>query len=442
MIRVNIRKGLNLPIVGQAEDKIEEKTVKRVAILADDYIGMKPSMLVNVGDSVQAGDVVFTCKKNEGLRFTSPVNGRVIEINRGERRAFESVVFEITGTSQAVLRSYKQQNIDHFKTEEIKQILAESGLVTCLRERPFEKSVKIDQTPTALFITATDTNPLAPRPFRVIRERKDDFQAGVSILAKLSPIVYLCQEPGPILAKGAEVVEFDGPHPAGLVGTHINRLCPVGPGIKVWHVGYQDVIAIGYLFRTGKLDYTRVISLAGPHALKPRLIRCIRGASLEELCRGETAEETRIISGSVFHGHHAQGTKAYLGHFANQVSLIKEDHSRELLGWHMPGFNRFSVKGVFVAKLNPFRKFAFTSTTYGSLRAMVPTGNFEQVFPLDLMPTQLLRAICSGDAEQAQELGVLDLAEDDLALCTFVDSGKVDYGPILRRTLDMIEKEG
>jgi Na+-transporting NADH:ubiquinone oxidoreductase subunit A len=236
---------------------------------------------------------------------------------------------------------------------------------------------------------------------------------------------------------------FSGPHPAGNAGTHIHYLDPVSSKKTVWTVGYQDVIAIGKLFVTGKLDVERVISLAGPQVENPQIIRTRLGANLQELSAGLLkAGENRIISGSVFGGRRAVGAFAYLGRYHNQVTVLQEGRERPFLHYMQMGSSRFSVLPIYISKLFKDRKFGFTTSTNGSERAMVPVGSYEKVMPLDILPTQLLRSLIVGDTETAQQLGCLELDEEDLALCTFVCPGKYEYGPILRENLTRIEKEG
>ena len=241
--------------------------------------------------------------------------------------------------------------------------------------------------------------------------------------------------------------EFSGPHPAGLPGTHIHHLDPVSLNKTVWYVNYQDVIAIGKLFDTGRLSVERIIALAGPVVNKPRLLRTRVGASVDDIVKEQICEvDRRVISGSVISGRTASGPFAYLGRFHDQVCAIAEGRHREFMGWQMPGFNKFSVKRTYAssifALLGQQKKFNMTTDTGGSKRAMVPVGSFEQVMPLDILPTFLLRALLTTDTDQAQALGCLELSEDDLALCTYVCPGKSEYGPMLRRCLDIIEKEG
>ena len=259
---------------------------------------------------------------------------------------------------------------------------------------------------------------------------------------------YLCVAEGSELGPGVDapvsVEEFSGPHPAGTVGLHIHTLAPVGRDRTVWSVGYQDVIAFGALFRTGRLPVERVISLAGPPVQRPRLVRSRLGASTEEHVRGELEDgDLRVISGSVLTGKKAMGAIfGFLSRYDQQISVLVEGREREFMGWLAPGRRRFSVLPIFLSRYLRPDSFDFNTNTHGSVRPMVPIGLYEKVMPLDIIPTYLLRALVVGDLEQAEQLGALELAEEDLALCTFVDPGKTDFGPILRHNLDLLEKEG
>ena len=444
-----ITRGLNLPIANPPEQKIYDgPAVKSVAVLAADYHGMKPTMEVREGDSVKRGQLLFTDKKIPGVKFTSPVSGTVAAVNRGARRVFQSVVIEAAG-DDAVTFDVGKRELASLNRETVVSALVDSGLWTAFRTRPYSRTPAPEATPHSIFITATDTNPLCAKPPVVITERENDFRYGVQVIRKLTAgKVFLVSCPG-VTLPGEELsdiddVEFDGPHPAGLPGTHIHFLDPVGVKKSVWHIGYQDVLAIGHLFQTGQLDSRRVISLAGPGVKQPRLLRTVLGASIPELIAGELTDgELRVISGSVLSGRAADDINNHLGRFHQQVSVIAEGRERELLGWQMPGFDKFSIKKVYAAALSGSAKlFNFNTSTNGSKRAMVPVGSYESVMPLDILPTFLLRALITNDTEQAVALGALELDEEDLALCTFVCPGKYEYGPMLRRNLTTIERDG
>jgi len=448
-----IRRGLDLPITGSPEQRIEiAKPVRRVALLGDDYPGMKPTMMVAPGDAVTVGQPLFEDKKNPGVLFTSPATGTVAEVSRGAKRRFESVVIDVDAdapTDSVPFEDSAGAEFGALGREGVTEHLVKSGLWPAFRTRPYGRSPVIGSAPHSIFVTAIDTNPLAADPAIAMAGRRDQFVLGLRALTHLTDgPVYLCKAASAEIAggdvPGVQEEGFAGPHPAGLPGTHIHFLDPVGPTKTVWYIGYQDVIAIGSLFTTGQLDLRRVISLAGPMISQPRLLETRLGASVDELIEGETddASNLRPISGSVLDGHIARGSVAFLGRFNNQISVIREGNDREFLGWQKPGFDKYSVTRVFASAATPSRKFAFTSSTGGSERAMVPLGTYERVMPMDILATQLLRALIVRDTESAQQLGALELEEEDLALCTFVCPGKYEYGSLLRGNLTIIQREG
>lgn len=443
-----IKKGLDLPISGVPEQQIQSgNVVTQVAVLGEEYIGMRPTMHVQVGDSVKQGQVLFEDKKNLGVKFTAPASGQITAVNRGAKRVLQSVVIDVAGDEKETFEKFAADKLSGVAREQVQSQLVDSGLWTALRTRPFSKIPEIGSVPNSIFVSAMDTNPLAADPSVIIAARNDDFVNGLNVLTNLTDgKLFVTKAPGATVNTGnakVDVHEFAGPHPAGLVGTHIHTLDPVGPSKKVWHINYQDVIAVGALFTTGEIDNSRVVAIGGPVAKKPRLVTTILGASLEQLVANESTEESvRVISGSVLNGTRASGPNAYLGRYHVQVSLIKEDKEKKLFGWIMPGSNQHSITRAYLGHLNTKRLFDMTSTTNGSDRSMVPIGNYERIMPLDVLPTLLLRDIISGDTDGAQTLGALELDEEDLALCSYVCPGKYNYGPILRDCLTKIEQEG
>ena len=443
-----LKKGLDLPISGQPVHDIQPgPTIAKVALIAEDYIGMRPTMLVNVGDSVRLGQAVFADKKTEGVIYTSPGAGRVTAINRGAKRKFESLEIELSGDEQEVFESFASTaDLDR---ERVQQQLVNAGSWCAFRTRPFSKVPQLGTEPNSIFVTAIDTNPLSPRPEMVISANKELFVSGLHAISKLTRgKTFVCtgadsRIPGNDIPD-VEFKEFVGPHPAGLAGTHIHFIDPVGPKKQVWWIGYQDVIAIGHLFTTGRIMVERVVSVAGPRVTKPSVVRTRLGACLDELIASSEPklDNSRIVSGSVFCGRPSAPTKNYLGRYHSQVSVLEEGNAREFLGWQMPGFDKFSVTKIYGGSWLRDKLFPLTTSTGGSKRAMVPVGTYERVMPLDILPTQLLRSLIVGDTDEAQKLGALELDEEDVALCTFVCPGKYEYGSILRKNLTQIEKEG
>ncbi|WP_297118149.1 Na(+)-translocating NADH-quinone reductase subunit A [uncultured Enterobacter sp.] len=444
-----IRKGLDLPIAGVPEQHVTAGAdIRHVALLGNDYVGMRPSMLVQEGDRVIKGQALFEDKKNPGVLFTAPASGTVVGIHRGERRVFRSMVIRIEGNEQREFTRYDPSELSTLSRDTVQAQLLDSGLWTALRTRPFSKSPVPGSVPAAIFVTAIDTNPLSADPEPLILAERKAFDAGLTVLTRLtSGKVHVCQASGGKLGghpQGQVTFNaFAGPHPAGLAGTHIHFLEPVSLTKQVWHLNYQDVIAIGKLFTTGELWTERTIAIGGPQATHPRLVRTLMGADINELLVGEAkAGENRLISGSVLSGRHAVGEQAFLGRFHLQVSIVQEGREKELFGWVLPGADKFSVTRTTLGHFLRDKLFNFSTSTHGGERAMVPIGNYERVMPLDILPTLLLRDLLAGDTDSAQALGCLELDEEDLALCTYVCPGKYEYGPVLREVLTRIEQEG
>lgn len=444
---IQINKGLDLPVGGAPEMRVETgAAVRHVALAGADYQDMKPSLLVAEGERVRLAQPLFADKKFPKVLYTSPAAGRVAAIHRGERRTFLSLVIEIDGTQESTFADWSAGQLGGLSAEEIEGQLLASGLWTALRTRPYSKVPAPGTRPAALFVTAMDSNPLAADPLVAIGERTAEFDAGLTVLRALTTgKVYLCKRPEAKIAapQGITVAEFSGCHPAGLAGTHIHFLERVDQQRTVWHLGYQDVIAIGHLFLTGRILTERIVALGGPAVKKPRLLRTRLGACLSELLAGQLHDgDNRIVSGSLLSGRSSTPELDFLGRYHNQICVLGEDRQRQFLGWCLPGFNRFSVKKVFAASLLPRRPLPLTTSTHGSRRAMVPIGAFEKVMPLHIKATWLLRTLLTLDTDLAQDLGCLELDEEDLALCSFVCSGKLDYGQHLRQTLRRIEEEG
>ncbi|MDT3272082.1 Na(+)-translocating NADH-quinone reductase subunit A [Shewanella sp. SP2S2-4] len=449
---VTIKKGLDLPIAGEPRQVIElGAKPSQVAVLGEEFVGLKPTMLVEEGDWVQKGQALFEDKKTPGVLFTAPASGQVVAINRGERRILQSVVIRCDdGENRDGQISFEiHQNIAALARSTVQAQLVKSGLWTALRTRPFSRVPALDSTPAGIFVTAIDTNPLAADPRLIIAEQTEAFKAGLLVLSRLTEgKVYLCQDKGEAIVKEAlpqlEVRRFDGVHPAGLVGTHIHFTLPVSLERQVWHIGYQDVIAYGKLFQTGELYTDRIVALGGPSVLNPRLLRTQLGAELSPLVSDDIKPgQNRVVSGSVLSGHTAVGVHDFLGRFHNQVSVLSEDAQHHVLSWVRGGSDKFSITRAVTSRLFGATKlFEFTTHQGGSARAMMAFGQLDRVMPLDILPTLLVRDLVVRDTDEAQALGALELDEEDLALCTFVCPGKYDFGKELRACLDVIEREG
>ncbi|MDP2390970.1 MAG: Na(+)-translocating NADH-quinone reductase subunit A, partial [Acidobacteriota bacterium] len=449
-------RGLRLPISGQPATTIDgTHAVSRVGILGDDYVGLRPTFKVAVGDAVSRGQLLFEDKTMPGVRFTAPAEGRVDAINRGEKRAFQSLVIELSSAersgqgAQVAFASFSGRHPSALSGDAIRELLLESGLWTALRARPFSRVANPADIPRSIFVTAIDSDPLAPDPEPIVGARQKDFDRGLAALAGLTEgPLFLCtsdrwSRPLPAIER-LRHESFAGPHPAGTAGFHIHTLDPAGRGRIVWHIGYLDVVAIGRLFGEGILGDERIIALAGPSVRSPRLLRTRIGAAIDELTTGELEDDgARTVSGSVLSGRTAGGPAlGYLGRYHRQICALPEGRQRDLLGWATPGLGKFSATRLFLSNWRPGRPLAMTTSTNGSPRAIVPIGLYEKVMPFDFEPTYLLKALVTHDVERAEQLGCLELDEEDVALCTFVCPGKHDYGRHLREVLELLEEEG
>ena len=446
-----IKRGLDLPITGAPSSTVDEgPAVTRVALLADEHPLMKPRMHVSEGDQVKTGQLLYEDRKSEGVCFTAPGTGKVVAINRGPKRVLQSVVIELSGQEDQVeFESYSGAAAADLDGDAVRALLSESGLWTALRARPFGKTPATSDPCSAVFVTAIDTRPLSGSVALGLKGREDDFKVGLQVVSKLTEgPTFLCKAAGDDIPTvgGVTVEEFKGKHPAGLVGTHIHMLHPVDRKRSAFYLGYQDVAAIGHLFTTGKLDLQRVVALGGPQVKNPRHLRTRLGASISELTAGQIDDtaEVRIIAGSPLGGRAGDAELfGYVGRYENQICALAEGRERVFLGWLGLGFNKFStIRAIASRWFGAGKPMALTTTTHGSHRAMVPIGMFERVCALDIMPTFLLRALAVDDVVNAEELGCLELDEEDLAVFTCVAPGKEDYGKALRRNLEIIWKEG
>lgn len=445
---IEIKKGLDIPIAGKPEQRIRDgNTVRQVALIGDDYIGMKPTMLVQPGDTVALGQELFTDKKNDGVIFTSPGSGTVHAVNRGAKRKFESVIINLEGDT-AISFCEANSNPDELAPEYLRDLLVKSGMWTALRSRPYGKTPAIGSEPSSLFITAMDTNPLAADAGVIIDHYGIHFQNGLRALRRMltCPLHYCfgnrelhpCEQ-----LESVQYWSFQGPHPAGQPSTHIHFIDPVHEGKSVWHIGFQDVAAIGSLLATGTLMTERIIALAGSGAIKPSLLKTRTGASLIDLCRREISlEELRVISGSVLSGRESKDNYAFLGRFHEQVSVIEDSSGRSLFNWLLPGKGRFSFRPVFASAWIKGLSFPMNTALWGGKRAIYPLGTYDEVMPLDIIATSLLKSLAKGDTEKSKALGCLELVEDDLGLCGFVCPGKNEFGDDLRKVLNEIELGG
>ena len=446
MQTVRISRGLDIPITGAPAPGIQDgPEIRTVALLGADYLGLKPRLSVAEGDMVGPGSPIFAHKDTPEALIVSPVSGKIKAINRGARRVLISVEIQVMAGGDPVDFS----NVGNVDTREgLVERLCAAGQWGAFRTRPYSKVPDPAATPAAIFVTAMDTEPLAPDAAVIIGEAKDDFAKGLAAIASLSGgKTYLCHETGADIPgadiDGVEAADFSGPHPAGLPGTHMHFLEPPTAEREVWTIWYQDVIAIGRLLANGRIDAERVISLSGPLCTNPRLVRTVSGASMVDLTEGETdtSVPARLISGSVLSGRAGEGPDAYLGRYARQITVIEEDHKQIPMGWIRPMAEKYAFQPVLGSAFSK-KLYNLTSNLNGGRRAMVPIGTFEELMPQDFLPTQLLRALLVMDTDSAQALGALELDEEDLGLVGFACPAKYEYGQALRDCLSKIEKEG
>ncbi len=440
-----LRKGLELPVEGAPAQEIHQgPAVRTVALLGSDYLGLKPRLAVQEGDVVAPGTPVFAHKDTPEVQVVSPVAGRIKAINRGARRVLISVEIEVDAAAATPV-DFSAVG-DTSTTEGLAERLCAAGLWTAFRTRPYSKVPAPDTRPAALYVTAMESEPLAADAAVIIAQAAEDFAKGLKAISALSEgNTYLCHAAGAAVpsVEGVEVATFEGPHPAGLAGTHMHFIEPPTASKLVWTIGYQDVIAIGRLLATGTLNPERIIALSGPLVNTPRLIRTVEGAAMADLIAGDvdTSVPARLISGSILSGRAGAGVDGYLGRYARQITVIEEDDKQIPLGWIRPMASKYAVQPV-LGSLFSKKLYALTSNLNGGRRAMVPTGTFEELMPQDYLPTQLLRALLVMDTDQAQALGALELDEEDLGLVGFACPAKYEYGLALRDSLTKIEKEG
>lgn len=436
-MRIILRNGFDIPLDGAAEPVVTPvAAVRRVALVGADHRDVRPSMMVAEGDRVRAGETLFTDRRHEKIRFVAPGSGMISRIDRGPRRRLESVVIDLNDDPPLEWQPFDDASLRSLPANVVRDRLLEAGLWVAFRARPFERIPAPDIEPRAIFVTAIDTNPLAPDPFVAISGRPDDFRRGVAVISRLSSgRTYVCTgsertAPLPELPTVVQV-RFDGPHPAGLPGTHIHALeNHIGDIPDLWHIGYQDVIAIGQLFTSGCASAERIVAICGPGALSPRLVRIPIGTALSDLLLDETKSACRQISGSVLSGHESPG---FLGRYHNQVTVLP--HAQ-------PAMSRLRQVARMVWRGNAGLDDAVSCAQHGWPSGMLALEDFERVWPYRAPPGALLRALLSGDTDGVLALGCQGLAEEDMALCTYVCAGKHDYAAALRRTLRDMERLG
>ena len=469
---ITIRKGLDIPIDGVAELRLTDaRSITTYAVKPTDFVGLMPRLMVEEGDNVQAGDALFVDKHDERIRFTSPVDGCVKSIVRGEKRKLMEVIVEADGKSSPV-----QSVIDIPKTaEEIKAALLQCGLWTMLRQRPFGTIANPDDKPKAVFVSAFDSAPLAPDYDFMLQGREAFFAKGLEALGKLTEgLVHVCFRHGqrlddfvPHNHDKVKVHYLKGPHPAGNVGTQIAHIDPINKGEVVWTMNAQDVAVLGELVATGVYRPERMVAVAGPQLQHPHYYRIKAGACVEQLLAGQLPhadypkiddeapeKHYRIISGNVLSGTPI-AAKGFVGAYDSLLSVIPEGNYNDFMGWMMPGIKKFSFSRTFLSGFMPKhevetmgvklprleRFWKYDTNLHGEERPFVVTGEFEKVFPFDIYPLQLIKACLVGDIDLMENLGIYEVEPEDFALCEFIDTSKTDIQSIIRNGLEMLRKE-
>ena len=439
MIKTN--KGLDLPISGSPSLDLDSSTaVNSVAILGADYVGLKPTMMVDEDDIVQSGQKLFENKKNPGTFVTSHLSGVVTSINRGEKRRFISLVIDEDPSIDPI-----NFNFDDFNNQI--DFLVDTGSLAYFRTRPYNRMPDPNTLPSAIFINACDTNPLSVDPFELIKINDDQelFNDGLKFIASIdNNIKVFCSYQNENFDQSVLNIiykQFKGPHPAGLVGSHIHFLHPVGQNRSVWNISWQEVISIGYLLKNKILRSEKLISFGGPNVRDPKILKLKYGSNLSEVSAGKVLDNSRIISGSILNGHTAENVMNYLSAFDNQVSVLPDESNDILFNWAMPGSKLHSMLPAFISSWIKPKEFKFNVSMNGGNRAIVPISSYQEIMPLNILTTQLLKCLVTFDIELGEKLGVLELAPEDLALASYVCPSKYDYQSILNSNLEKMYEE-
>lgn len=444
--QIKLRKGLNIRMKGKADKiLIPEERPGRFAVKPVDFPGLVPKMTVKPGAEVKAGTTLFFDKKNEKVKYTSPVSGTVLDVLRGERRRILEVVIEVKGDEY---EDFGKADPEKMETEEIKNKLLESGLWPALRQRPYHIVADPEAKPRSIFISGFDSAPLgADYDYIIDHLPEKHYLTGIKVLRKLTEgNVYLSLSSNTTsdLLKntpGVEINYFSGPHPAGNVGVQMHHIAPVNKGETVWHVNLQDIVSIGRLFEEGKYAPDKIVALAGSEVEKPRYYRTRTGASISPIVKGNiTSFNVRYISGNVLTGQKIQ-SDGFIGYYDSLVTVIPEGDYYEFFGWITPGLNKFSLSRTFLTWMMPGKKYRLDTNMHGGERAFVVTGEYEKVLPMDIYPMQLLKSILVEDIDKMEQLGIYEVAEEDFALCEFICPSKIEIQSIIRKGLDLMVKE-
>ncbi len=445
---IKIKQGLDINLKGKAERSVTDLTgLSRYAIRPDDFRNITPKLLAKEDTVVKAGTALFHDKYNPEVLFTSPVSGKLVAIERGDKRKILDFVIEADGKN--AYESFTKGVPKDLSREQIKENLLKSGCWTYIKQRPFGITPKPEVMPRDIFVTAFDSAPLAPDYDFIVKDEFEAFQTGIDALKKLTDgKIYLGVRSAGMSSPfkntaNVEMYEFEGPHPAGNVGIQINKVKPINKGEVVWTLRVPDVLIIGRLFRTGKYDAHKTIALTGSEVKTPKYYKIIAGAMVGDIIKDKIQQSdkaVRIISGNVLTGEKIENHLP-LGHFDYQITAIPEGNRPELFGWIMPGLGKFSISRTFFHWVNPKKELEMSSKLHGSHRAFINTGEMEKVFPMDILPMQLMKAVIIRDIELMEELGIYEVVEEDMALCEVINSSKIEIQKELSNGFDFLMKE-
>ncbi|MBQ8271248.1 MAG: Na(+)-translocating NADH-quinone reductase subunit A [Bacteroidaceae bacterium] len=443
---VKITKGLDINLKGApVAEYVSVAEAKQYALMPADFTRVTPKVVVKPEDKVKAGEPLFIDKNCPELQFVSPVSGTVVAVNRGERRRVLSVVVESDGKFESV--EYKAKDVLSLSSEEVKADLAKAGLFAFMRQRPYDVIATPSDSPRAIFVSAFDSKPLAVDFEVALKGNEDDFQTGLDALSRIAPVylgVSASQKAAALsVAKNVTTTVFKGPHPAGNVGVQINHVAPINKGEIVWTIGAEEVIFIGRFFNKGKIDFTRTIAVAGSEVTNPAYSKVVLGAQISTLIAGRTKNENplRIIDGNVLTGKKTTAD-SFLGAFSTEVTIIPEIMGGdEMFGWIAPRFSMFSTSRSYFSWLMPKRAYTIDARIKGGERHMIMSNEYNKVFPMDIYPEYLIKAIITGNIDKMEELGIYEVAPEDFALCEFVDSSKLELQRIVREGLDKLRAE-
>lgn len=449
MATFQIKQGRDIKLKGAAPKEIVPLSLPRqVAVIPSDFRGIKASLCVKVNDVVKVGTPLFEDKHCPEIKIVSPVSGRVVAIDRGDKRFLQDILLESDGRQEPqVFRKFSVSEIPGLSKGDVEKTLLQSGLWPVLRQRPFSKVAHPHESPKSIFVHAMNTEPLAADVDFILQGKEEQFQTGLNVLQRLTKgKVYLCARNGSrskalTQARGVETHYFAGPHPAGNVSTHIHYLDQIRKGEHVWYVEAQDVLRIGSLFLEGVYSPERVVAVTGEGASRRFYARTIPGAPVSLLLKGSDLEGMRCVSGSVLAGKDV-GKNGFLSFYDSQVTVIPEGGKRTFLGWLSPGFDKYTFSRTFVSSFLPEKAVSLTTDKHGSDRAIVLNHIYDSLVPLDIMVYFLLKAVIGGDIEEAEKLGILECDGEDFALCSFACPSKTDVGGIIREGLELIEQEG